>query len=240
MAALCAQVSSQVLGPMSMPAQNQNTVMTGSLQINYPGREEIYVEINGFQCFSEYVAGSLLLSNLVPGEYMLRITTRQGRYGGAEYYNGRIAVRQSQKVVVAVGGRGISSVSYVADHNSVALNLNTGGFPVGGRDNYGRNPYGESGRDQLMSDGEFARFIADIKNARFDDDKLKIVGIAAVYNVFTTTQVASMLNCFSFDDNKLKCAEMLRGRITDMRNVHVLSSCFTFRSSRDRLYEIFR
>ncbi len=231
----------------------QGPLMSGSLQVSNQSRDQLCVELTGFQSFDEHIQGDLLLSNLIPGEYVLRIAAHHARPGGGEYYNGRITVRPSQRVIVSVDPYGRSRVSYTADRNSVMLAVDAGRFP--GRDHddrrggydrdergdgRGRNPYGESERGQAMRDADFSRLLSDMKRTAFDDDKLKTVDMAAAYNMFTTAQVASMLNCFSFEDNKLKCVAILRGRITDMRNAHTLAGCFTFQSSKDKLYEILR
>lgn len=81
---------------------------------------------------------------------------------------------------------------------------------------------------------------ASISAASFSEDKLAVVRTMATSNAFTVAQVASLMDAFSFDDDKVEAVTILRACITDPQNGALLSSGFTFSSDKQKVLSLFQ
>lgn len=89
---------------------------------------------------------------------------------------------------------------------------------------YGRN---------TMNRSDFEPFFQMFKQQSFDDGKLKFFRIQKNVSAFTTEQIALMMECLSFDSNRLILAKEAFPYVTDIRNYYKLHNKFSFRSTAD-------
>jgi len=82
---------------------------------------------------------------------------------------------------------------------------------------------------------QFRSIVVAIQAETFESDKLTVVAQVATDSHFTVSQVKSLVDLFSFRDDKLKVVELLAGRIVDRENSHLLLSAFTFSSDKERV-----
>lgn len=90
----------------------------------------------------------------------------------------------------------------------------------------------ESGRNRTentMDNRSFDHFVQTMnKTASFDKDKLAFISQQAYSNRFTSQQIKTLLNAFSFDDKKLEAAKLLYSRCADVSNFYIVYEAFDF------------
>jgi hypothetical protein len=89
-----------------------------------------------------------------------------------------------------------------------------------------------------MPDGPFKRLNEAVAKESFAEDKMRVLTMAAGDNYFLISQVAQLLNHFSFSQDKLNVVRSLKPRILDPENGYTLYSAFSFSSDKKRLQEI--
>ena len=90
-------------------------------------------------------------------------------------------------------------------------------------------------KPQPMSADAFRSFLASVRNASFDSDKVATALQGAQNNWFTSQQVASTIELISFDSSKVDAAAGMWSRIVDPENSHVIFNKLSFSSSKDAL-----
>lgn len=81
--------------------------------------------------------------------------------------------------------------------------------------------------------GDFENLKAMVKKEAFDDTKTNIILVYATNNRLYTDQVATLLQGFYRDDNKLSLAKSLWPSIGDPQQYFSLSNSFTFRDTKE-------
>jgi len=74
-----------------------------------------------------------------------------------------------------------------------------------------------------------------VKHESFDSNKLNVVKQAAGGNWFTSAQMASMMDLFSFGAGKVDAAVAMWPHMVDPENLFVLYNKLTFSSDKDNL-----
>ncbi|MBI5495282.1 MAG: DUF4476 domain-containing protein [Deltaproteobacteria bacterium] len=91
---------------------------------------------------------------------------------------------------------------------------------------------------RAMGSAQFDKLVAAIEKTSFDEKKLIPLRSAASANWFTAAQVGRLVDLFSFGQQRLKCVEIVRGRIVDPENNFTIYEHFTFSSEKDKAQKI--
>lgn len=89
-----------------------------------------------------------------------------------------------------------------------------------------------------MSSSEFQRLLNNVKNESFADDQTSVVNIAAKSKYFSISQLMTLLDVFSFSDDKINIVQIVYPRIVDKDNAHSLLGAFTYSDDKDRVEQI--
>lgn len=79
-----------------------------------------------------------------------------------------------------------------------------------------------------MDNEDFRSLLASVEAGSFSDDKLAVVESAASDNLFSCSQVKTLLGRFSFSEDKLKALTAVRDSIEDPQRKHVILEAFSF------------
>ena len=125
---------------------------------------------------------------------------------------------------------------------SVDITINESGFdPVEGRpppvDELAPPPPLEP---VAMNPQEFGRLEQAVKDESFSSDQLDLIETAAAHHWLNMAQVVALLEHLSFSSDKLAALEILRHRIVDPQNAHLLNDAFSFSSDKEKAQELFR
>jgi hypothetical protein len=93
----------------------------------------------------------------------------------------------------------------------------------------------EPPKPQPMSPDAFNALVSAINNESFESNKLGVVSSAAQGNNFLTSQIATVMDLFSFSDGKVTSAVTMWARVLDPQNSFVLYDKLTFSSDKDKL-----
>ena len=93
----------------------------------------------------------------------------------------------------------------------------------------------EPPKPQPMSPDAFNALVNAINNESFESNKLGVVSSAAQGNNFLTSQIATVMDLFSFSDGKVQSAVTMWQRVLDPQNSFVLYDKLTFSSDKDKL-----
>jgi len=92
--------------------------------------------------------------------------------------------------------------------------------------------YEESGCDYYVMDGKtFSELKSSVNKVSFESSKKELIEMAAVSNIFYTSQVKELLQTLSFDNTKLELAKSLYSKTCDKENYFTISDVFSFESS---------
>jgi NADH dehydrogenase/NADH:ubiquinone oxidoreductase subunit G len=83
-----------------------------------------------------------------------------------------------------------------------------------------------------MSAENFAKLLKALKAEAFDDGKTSFVATFAVQGRLNCEQARELLKVFSFDEGRIKSAEVLYPRLTDPEKFYTVLDVFSFDSSR--------
>ncbi len=89
-----------------------------------------------------------------------------------------------------------------------------------------------------MNSSEFQRLLNNVKNESFADDQTSVVRIAARSKYFSISQLISLLDVFSFSDDKINVVQIVYPRVVDKENAHNLLGAFTYSDDKDRVEQI--
>ena len=89
-----------------------------------------------------------------------------------------------------------------------------------------------------MSNSEFQRLLNNVKNESFADDQTSVVNIAAKSKYFSISQLITLLDVFSFSDDKINIVQIVYPRVVDKDNAHNLLGAFTYSDDKDRVEQI--
>lgn len=89
----------------------------------------------------------------------------------------------------------------------------------------------------VATDAQAENMRDQIKDQTFKDEKLQRARLITKGYCFVSTQVVTVIDGFTFDDNKLTMAKELYEQTTDKNNYVVVVDSFTHKSDRDELME---
>jgi len=75
-------------------------------------------------------------------------------------------------------------------------------------------------------------FLEELKDQRFEDDRIESVKLALNSTCLTTEQAGKIVELFTFDENKLEVAKFLSDRLMDRENATALVKLMTFDSNK--------
>ncbi|MFT6716471.1 MAG: hypothetical protein ACJA0Q_001112 [Saprospiraceae bacterium] len=81
----------------------------------------------------------------------------------------------------------------------------------------------------------FANFIANIAQQDFDDAKITIISNSLETKCFSCDQIKTLLELFSFEEDKISIVKKAYGRVFDPRNFDVIYTVFEFDSSKNEI-----
>jgi len=86
-----------------------------------------------------------------------------------------------------------------------------------------------------MTAASFKAFVGAVSKESFDNSKIGVVSSAAQGNFFLASQVAAVMDQFTFGAGKIDAAATMWPRVLDPQNSFVLHDKLTFSSDKDRL-----
>ncbi len=86
-----------------------------------------------------------------------------------------------------------------------------------------------------VSDVEAENFKNQIASEPFKDDRLTRGMMLGENRCFQASQVVTVMDGFTFDDNKLEIAKFLYTRTEDRQNYQIVIDALTFQSNKDEL-----
>lgn len=208
----------------------QRSVSSGSIQLVSQRPDVLQVEVSGFLLFKESVAGSILLSHLLPGEYRMKVSvTQRSRRSVAYIVDQNLRVQSGQRTIVSIAANHRVTISSAPDPNSVMLCID-------GRDR--REP--QPPMVQPISDADLNRMLTELKRYAFDGDKQKVLDASVMHHFYMSGQLGKIMAIFRNDDSKLQCAKTLIPHVLDPENLYLQANVFTFGSSRDTYLNLIR
>lgn len=81
-----------------------------------------------------------------------------------------------------------------------------------------------------MRNNDFHSFYTMFKEQAFDDGKLRFFRMQKNITAFTTDQISELMDCLSFDKNRLTLAKEAYENVIDPQNYYKLHGKFSFRS----------
>ena len=205
----------------------QTTVSSGSIQLVSQRSEVFHLEIGGLLSFRESVTGGVLLSNLLPGEYRVRISGAQsGRRNTSLIADKVVQVLPGQRIIINIASGNRVSVNSVLDVNSVQLCVVWHG----------------SFFAQPISEADLSRLLNELNSNRypFDRDRLALLEVSATHHFFTSEQLGRIMTVFTSDDVRLQSAQLLIPQVVDPQNLYLQARVFTFSSSRNAFLNLIR
>ena len=214
----------------------QPNLKSGSLQIIVSNSGSVITEITGPLSFKETISENLILSNLMPGEYMVRVyssqMTRRGMPNQANIASRMIIVSTEQRTIINISRDYQISIRSVFDENSqyihASINPNVRQGP--GNQNYFPGV-------QPMNESEFNQFYNAVRRESFDSGKFKIISSVADYTLFNTEQIGQVMKLFSSDKDKLECAKTMSTKVYDKQNLYLLADQFSFSSTKNEFFD---
>ena len=200
----------------------QRAVPSGSIQIASQSSETLQVEISGLLSFRENIPGNLLLSNLIPGEYRVRISGRRG----SRIIDQRVHIQPGQRAVISISANNRVSVATMRDPNSSMLHIAGGGFP--------------SPMMQPISDAYLSRMLSEVRRQTSDRNRFQTLEVAAPFHLYTSAQLRQILAVFTGNGHRLQAAEMLMPNVIDPQNLYLQVNVFTSTSYRNRFLDLIR
>lgn len=91
-----------------------------------------------------------------------------------------------------------------------------------------------------ITDEDFAKLLANIKDQSFDDDKVEFIETFVKGRPMTCGQATEILKTLSFDDGRIKAAVVIYPGLVDSENFFEVLKVFPFDSSRKKVMEAIR
>ncbi len=210
-------------------------VGSGSIKIQAMSANSrpLIIEISGTMFLSENLMGDLLLANLLPGDYFIKVTPyHRGKDRIMPIFNQNIRVASGMRTNISIGMNNTFNINLATDPNSVLL------YP----DNRDRRdiPDGKDRGIRPIGDKEFNQLLAELKKCSFDSDRMKLVELSAAYELYVSDQLGEVLKTFSFDDGRLQSSKVLIPKVIDPENLYLQAKLFTFNSNKDAFLELIR
>jgi hypothetical protein len=217
---------------LSISMQGQPPVFSGSIRIIPSHQGSLTVEVENLLPSSR-IDGELLLLNLVPGQYRVRIVGDSGRGGGRNrhhssviLYEGAIHVHPRERTVITTGGAARTSVYTEPDMASILLCI--------------APPPPVQPEIYPMSRNDFERLINELERANFDSERLELVKTAARLNWFLSDQLGDMMQLFPFYSTQNECARAVIPRVVDPENLHLQVRAIKFPADRESYLKLVR
>jgi hypothetical protein len=188
----------------------QPAVQSGSFQFIGAANTTVTLTLDGPQQFQETLSGSLILSNLLPGDYRLTIAVPQR--GRTQQFNQQVRIEPGRRV----------SLDFTKSGRPTAIQPDRNAIPLCYQP------------QRPVENLDIQRIVSAIKGENFDSDRLKVLEVhAEYYPRFTTAQVEQIARLFTNDDGKLNCVKYLMPKVMDEENLPLLTNLFTFTSSKN-------
>lgn len=93
-------------------------------------------------------------------------------------------------------------------------------------------------KNEAMSSAAFQNFLSSLKNESFADDKLRVVKITSNKSFFSVGQIKTVVEQFSFDEDRIEAVSLLYPKVVDEENAHLILDSFTFSSDKEEIEKI--
>ena len=204
---------------VSLYSHAQHGVKSGSLQIVIFPNTQVRSEITGPLSFNETISENIILSNLIPGEYMIKIHLKRQVIA-----NQIIIVNPEQRAIVNIS-KGQVLIRNVFDENS----------------QYIHTPIPDNTLSGLpMNEDQFKKFQNSVKQASFPKDMYNVVSSATDYAIFSTEQVKRTIELFSFENDKLNCAKVMSKKVHDKQNLYSVADTFAFPNTKNQFFDFIK
>lgn len=86
-----------------------------------------------------------------------------------------------------------------------------------------------------MSKAEFKRFLAQIKEQRYEKDRLSVLRVAAKENNFTSAQAAKLIDTFKYGEDQVDAAIALHPQLTDPGNFFQVIGALRYSKDKEKV-----
>ncbi len=95
-------------------------------------------------------------------------------------------------------------------------------------------------RNRVMDSDDFAILYNAVKNQSFKDRQIDIIKIGALGTSFSPSQCLSLMNLFSFDDDKMQVLELMAPGLSEYygEDTEIILDAFSFPSSKEKACKI--
>ncbi|MDR1667457.1 MAG: DUF4476 domain-containing protein [Bacteroidales bacterium] len=205
-------------------------IQSGSFHCVCPdlGRGEYTIELDGPQHFRETIpSGNLILSNLLPGDYMLVVTRLR-----AVKIKQMVRIDPGRRLRLTLSASGRSHSETLPDAGAVHLCTDV---------QRNRPQTQPAPSPQPISPAELNRIIGFVEKEAFIDNKRRMLDVSThSYPFFTTAQVERLARLFPFDDDRLFCIKLLAHKVIDPANLPALSVVFSYSSGKNKYYDFLK
>jgi len=87
----------------------------------------------------------------------------------------------------------------------------------------------------VVDSTDFAKFKTNINEQDFDDEKITIISNALETKCFSCEQIKTLLELFSFEEDKISIAKKVYGHVFDPHKFEVIYTVFEFDSSKNEI-----
>lgn len=187
------------------------------------------------------------LNNIRPGIHHIKVIKRKKNTHGygmftQVLYNGTVNIPRNSRVMATVTPNRKLNLKIIKKHKGGQYhnqhNHNQCGSTCDqsiGANWINNNCVGNY--NYVMNPNSFNQLIKTMNNANFDSRKFNIAEQAIQQNNFSTEQVVTLVNQFTFDSSRLKLAKLAYTKTVDKENYFLVNSSFTFNSSVNSLNE---
>ena len=90
----------------------------------------------------------------------------------------------------------------------------------------------------IMDEFSFSQLLKQLKNEAFDSNKYRILESTFTKGQLNCSQLRVILECFQFDEDRIKTVKILYKKLVDPINIHQIFDVFTFSSSKDKVLKM--
>ncbi|MDR3253280.1 MAG: DUF4476 domain-containing protein [Tannerella sp.] len=228
------QRGAEYIAPDALPVLQRGTqygsqafMQSGSFHFVYADNHPVTLTLEGVQNFQETISDELIISNLMPGEYLLTVGLAQR--GKVILLKQPVEIPPATRVDFKLSENGKHATSTYPDRNSVPLAI----FKANEYNNAGQNNGG-----QTIPDADFARILDEVGNEGFEDQRLKAIKVnTGFYKYLTARQARALAELFSFESNRLACLLDLAPKVIDRANLPSLADILSFKSNKDQYFD---
>lgn len=235
-----------ILLTISMYAFPTNSALSISATIT----NNMYVQIDGNKFRTN--SNELMLNDITPGYhrvqvYQQKIGVRNNPFSNSQLlYSSTILIKPQYHVDIVINRFGKAFI----DEQPLDVNCNNNNTNNWQNNNqWGNNNYGNNDNNnwnnnandwngignRTMAAASFEQFIQTLRNENFENTKMNLAKQVMANQLFSTLQIKTVLQLFTFENNKLDIAKFAYQYTVDKSNYFTLANEFTFSSNKEAL-----